>query len=405
MRNKPLNRGLRRAVALAILAASAPVGAADQPDLQQMWQLLQTQQAEIQRLKAQNQTLEERLNATGERVEKVATQTPASSTASAASRTKVGGYGELHYNNLDSKKEMDFHRFVLFFGHQFNDRIRFQSELEVEHVIASRDSGDPGEVEVEQAYIEFDLNDRHRAKGGLFLMPVGILNETHEPTTFYGVERNPVEKNIIPATWWEGGAALSGLLGNHGLSYDVALTSGLKITGPNYAVRSGRQKVAEANANDLAVTGRLRYTGIAGLELAATVLHQSNVGQSLDPNIGAATLFEGHAVYQRGPFGLRALYATWDIGGSGPAATGADRQTGWYVEPSYKIHPKVGLFTRYSRWDNRAGSANSTNTRTAQWNAGVNYWPHEDVVLKFDVQNQSGAANDDGFNLGIGYQF
>jgi phosphate-selective porin len=107
-----------------------------------------------------------------------------------ASKVHIGGYGELHYNNLEKpdgseKKQLDFHRFVLFFGYDFSDSIRFHSELELEHAIAG--DGQPGEIELEQAYIEFDLTENMEAKGGLFLIPVGILNETHEPTTFYGV--------------------------------------------------------------------------------------------------------------------------------------------------------------------------------------------------------------------------
>jgi hypothetical protein len=127
-----------------------------------------------------------------------------SGTGNWAERTTIGGYGEVHYNNLDGsggasdKEEIDLHRFVLFVGHEFNEDIRFFSEIEYEHGVAG--DGQVGEVEVEQAYVEFDLNDRHLARTGVALLPVGIINETHEPTTFYGVERNPVEKDIIPAT-------------------------------------------------------------------------------------------------------------------------------------------------------------------------------------------------------------
>mgnify|MGYP001822965213 CR=1 FL=1 len=112
--------------------------------------------------------------------------------ASSGKQVHIGGYGELHYNNWEfpdgSKfREIDFHRFVLFFGYDFSDSIRFHSELELEHSVAGE--GQNGEIELEQAYIEFDLTENMETKVGLFLMPVGILNETHEPTTFYGVER------------------------------------------------------------------------------------------------------------------------------------------------------------------------------------------------------------------------
>jgi hypothetical protein len=330
--------------------------------------------------------------------------------ASFADKTTVGGYGELHYNNLSGKggasdkDEIDFHRFVLFFGHEFTDNLRFFSELELEHSIASK--SDSGEVELEQAYLQYDINDQHRVTGGLFLTPVGIINETHEPNTFYGTERNPVEKNIIPATWWEAGVMFSGEIAE-GFSYDVAATSGLNTTsGSDYKVRSGRQKVSKADAEDFAYTGRIKWTGIPGLELAATVQYQEDITQSNDSTAGSATLFETHAVFQRGNFGLRALYATWDLDGSGPKSIGADEQTGWYVEPSFQINDNFGVFVRYNEWDNAAGS--SSDTEYQQFDLGVNWWPHRDVVVKIDYQDQDAPAGKtelDGFNVGLGYQF
>ena len=329
--------------------------------------------------------------------------------ASQAKQVHIGGYGELHYNNWEFPdntkfREIDFHRFVLFFGYDFSDSIRFHSELELEHSIAG--DGQNGEIELEQAYIEFDLTENMETKLGLFLVPVGILNETHEPTTFYGVERNPVEKNIIPTTWWEGGAALTGRVGDSGLSYDLAFTSGLD-GGTN--IRGGRQKVSEATANDFAYTGRLKYTGVAGLELAGTAQYQANMAQSLDPDIGAGVLLSTHAIWNISQFQLRALYASWDIDVSSNASAAQqakDRQDGYYLEGSWKFIPNAGVFARYDVWDN-GGVGDTEKTQT---NVGINYWPHEGVVIKFDIQRQDhGAVNAadeaDGFNLGIGYAF
>lgn len=314
--------------------------------------------------------------------------------AAAPGRTSIGGYGELHYNNYDDQTDMiDFHRFVLFFGHEFSDDIRFFSELELEHSLAGDDK--PGEVELEQAYIEFDVNDNTRAKGGLFLVPVGILNETHEPPTFYGVERNPVESQIIPSTWWEAGGAVSGEFGQ-GLSYDVAVHSGLD-GGTN--IRGGRQKVANATAEDFAVTARLKYTGIAGLELAASVQSQGDMTQTSADAIDGGTLFEAHAAYQGEHFGVRTLYANWDIDGDGAGT--ADKQEGYYVETSYRFTESFGVFARQNVW-----SLDTAVEDREQTDLGFNYWPHPNVVVKLDVQSQNNTAGDkDGFNLGIGYQF
>ena len=366
---------------------------------------------ENQTLKVQVEKTEQTALEANETVEALVEATEQVVKSASVSSTTIGGYGELHYNNLEDEngqktESIDFHRFVLFFGHEFNDDLRLFSELELEHSIAG--DGKVGEIELEQAYLEYDINQQHRVKGGLFLMPVGIINETHEPATFYGTERNPVEKNIVPATWWEGGVMFSGDITN-GLSYDLAVTSGLSAKDTNYKIRDGRQKVGKANAESLAYTGRLKWTAIPGIELAATAQYQEDFGQKNGNDFigdaGSATLFETHAVIERGNFGLRALYATWDLDGAGPESNGADEQTGWYVEPSYRINQYFGLFTRYSEWDNQAG--NSSDSEYEQFDLGVNWWPHRDVVVKFDYQNQDQPANGeaDGFNLGLGYQF
>ncbi len=322
------------------------------------------------------------------------------------SHTTVGGYGELHYNNLsdghgDDTKMLDFHRFVLFVNHEFNDDIRLFTEIEIEHSLAG--DGKPGEVEVEQAYVQFDIGENTNINGGVFLMPVGILNETHEPPTFYGVERNPIEKNIIPTTWWEGGAMLSGHY-DSGFSYDLALTSGLD---GGTSVRGGRQKVAKATANNLAATARVKYTGTRGLELAATAQYQDDMNQDTSDDIGSATMIETHARWNIADFTVTGLYARWDIDVAATAPQ-ADKdketQDGAYIEASYKLHPEWGIFVRQNQWDN--GGAG--DTKRTQTDVGVNYWPHEDVVVKADYQAQN--DNDDGygfdgFNLGIGYQF
>ncbi|MDY6979263.1 MAG: porin [Pseudomonadota bacterium] len=392
-----MNRVTPLALMIAGLLGTAPAMAADE-ELRQ----------EIENLKQENRTIMERLNATSEMIEN-------NRSAGAASPVSIGGYGELHYNNLSNnlaggsdKDMLDFHRFVLFFGYEYTDDIRFFSELEIEHAYAadSADGSKPGAVELEQAYVEFDLNDKTSAKGGVFLLPVGILNETHEPPTFYGVERNPVEKNIIPTTWWAAGAELTGRFGQ-GFSYNLGIHEGLKLDpSGDMAVRSGRQKSAEADASDLASTARLKYTGIPGLELAATVQHQTDISQAPGDNLGSANLIEAHAIYTSGAFGLRALYATWDLDGTAPAANGADEQTGWFIEPSYKLTSKFGVFARHNVWDNQAGS--SADTEYSQTDVGFNYWPHEDVVIKMDYQTQDAPAGEneyDGFNVGIGYQF
>ncbi len=356
---------------------------------------------ELDQLKQQVEILQSQLDQTSTTVEGLMQQ-------GSASATTIGGYGELHYNNIETetnglvtgeKKEIDFHRFVLFINHEFSDRVRLFSELELEHSIAGE--GKAGEIELEQAYVEFDLNDNHTAKGGLFLVPVGIINETHEPTTFYGVERNPIEKNIIPATWWEAGAGLDGELAP-GWSYDLAMHSGLNTTSGD--IRDGRQKVGKATANDWAVTGRIKYTGIAGTELALSAQNQADLAQGANADDNSATLIETHAIWNNGPFAVKALYASWNIDGAAPKAAGKDEQDGYYLEGSWKVRSDLGLFARFNSWDKSAGDA--ADSEEDQTNIGLNWWPHEDVVVKLDLESyEKGSTEKNGFNAGIGYQF
>ena len=108
--------------------------------------------------------------------------------SAAASSPTFFGYGELNHSRPrddTSAAIADFARFVIGVGYRFDDRTRFVSELELEHAVSS--ASDPGEIEIEQAYIERDLANGIYAKAGLFLIPSGMLNESHEPTRYYGV--------------------------------------------------------------------------------------------------------------------------------------------------------------------------------------------------------------------------
>ncbi|MYM63249.1 porin [Pseudomaricurvus sp. HS19] len=397
-------------LAVAVGAASLAAQAQQTPSMEEMWQLIQQQQAEIKELKSQLnktdnklQVTEQKLDATADAVEQgvaVGSNEKLAKLASWAEKTSIGGYGEHHFNHKeDGDDQIDAHRYVLYIGHQFTDKVRFFSEFELEHSLAG--DGKPGEVELEQAYIEYDFAEKHSVQIGQFLMPVGILNETHEPDTFYGTERNKVEAEVIPATWWEAGVMALGEIAP-GLSYNAAVHSGLKTD--NFRIRSGRQKNAEATAEDLAFTGRLKYTGIQGLELAATYQYQQDIAQGLLTESAEASLMEAHAIYNIGGFGVRALWAEWDIDGADFEAAEADTQSGWYLEPSYKFTDKLGVFVRYSEWDR--GDKMLSDIDYKAYDYGINYWIHPQVVLKADYTDTVGKNDEgDALNLGVGWSF
>lgn len=317
------------------------------------------------------------------------------------SATHIGGYGELHYNMVkDGDDEVDFHRFVLYFGHDFSDSLRFRSELELEHALAA--DGEPGEVELEQAYLEMDIAPNRFARAGVMLLPIGFLNQTHEPNTFYGVERNRVENRIIPTTWWEAGVALAGR-NTSGLAWEVMLHSGLAAdaaAGSDGFLRSGRQKVAEATSNDLAATAHLSYTIRSGMTVAASLQYQSDLSQQADDGLDEGLLFESHADLQFGAFSLRALVAGWSIEGDNAKATDRDQPFGYYIEPAWRLTESLGLFARLEQVEVQKDAAEDIIT------IGANYWLHPQVVLKADAQRlEKGNAETESLNLGIGYQF
>ncbi|PCJ62475.1 MAG: porin [Planctomycetota bacterium] len=362
---------------------------------------------EIQELKKKVSENEKKIEATADSIEDSGVKSGV-----AFGNTTLGGYGELHMNQLSgkedgtsSKREIDFHRFVLFVEHKFTDRIKLYSEFEIEHVIASK--SDAGEVEIEQAFIDFEYINDHHVWGGLFLIPVGFLNETHEPPTFYGVERNPVEKNILPSTWWEAGAMFKGQITEE-LSYDFGIHSGLNVgSGDSYKIRSGRQKVSKASARAFASTGRITYRPMAGFDLSLALHFQQDLTQKTEVESVSAFMFNLNVSYQHKGFGIKALYAHWILDGDGPDAIGADTQSGFYLEPSYRINDNWGVFARYAMYNNAAGS-NGGDSEKSQFNIGVNYWPHEKIVVKLDFEDQfyeNDSGERRGINLGIGYQF
>ena len=410
----------KRVLTLAVLSAISVSAMAADPSNAEIMQMMKEMKEEMADLKKENENLKGEVEDVAGSVDAVADATDEAIKAQVklSNKTTIGGYGELHYNNLrdqkgsSNKDQMDFHRFVLFINHEFNDKMRLVTELELEHSLAG--DGKPGEVELEQAYIQYDLTAKTSITGGLFLTPVGILNETHEPPTFYGVERNDVEKNIIPTTWWEGGAMVEHEFID-GLTANLSATSGLDSDGGSFKPRDARQKVAEAEAKTFAYNARLKYTAIPGVELAGTINYQDNFCQNEINGCGSATLYEGHVVYNKDNFGLRALYAWWDIDGSAVKEVGADEQYGYYVEPSYRFDDAIvmgqdiGIFARYALWNNKDGSGGGSENEYKQYNAGFNWWIDKDVVVKVDYQIQDvGSAISkelDGLNVGLGYQF
>jgi predicted porin len=270
-------------------------------------------------------------------------------------------------------------------------------------------------------------------KGGLFLIPLGILNETHEPPTYYGVERNEVETRIIPTTWRELGVGVHGLLGSSGLRYDVGITTGFdsgKLDDPSTGVRSAHQEGQLANAQDLSVYGALNYRR-SGLLVGAGVF-TGNTGQNGATNPllkgvdARLTMWDVHAQYKVGRLDLQAVYADGKLADADQLnaailATSAEpfaapnRMKGAYVQAAYHVYKADKLdfapFVRLEGIDIRQqedpanGLFQDPHNHERITTAGFNFWVHPQVVLKADVQRYRTDSTKDRFDLGIGYMF
>jgi hypothetical protein len=244
-------------------------------------------------------------------------------------------------------------------------------------------------------------------KTGVVLMPIGITNETHEPPTFYGVKRPVVETSIIPTTWYSTGISFNHQFDN-GWSYDLMVSEGLKTDDPTstpgadpFDLKAGKQKASFSAAYDLALTGRVVYRGIRGLEVAAYAQQQPDLDQSARTSYAdGATMLGGHVVYQLSDVTVKALYARWDLEGDAAKAAGKDVQAGGYLELDWQPLQKWGAFVRQSAW------SQVQDVDASQTDLGINYYPDPDIVFKgsYQLQNDD-AGNSDGFYLGMGYQF
>lgn len=343
--------------------------------------------------------------------------------------TTVGGYGEIHFvDPSDATPTADVARVVIYLAHSFDDRLTFRSELEVEHARLEA-GGSEGEVALEQAYLDYRFSDRFTLRSGLVLIPIGIINETHEPPTFNGVARPTVERNVIPSTWREIGVGALGQIGG-GWSYRAFIVNGIKAEGfsAGSGIRGGRQEGQKASFANYALTGRVEWArpglkvGFAGL-YGGTADTNSAVGEGA---FGApVTVLAADARWQSGPWSARALLANVAISEAEAINTayGADvgsRIQGGYVEGAYDLMPlltsadrgRLDAFVRYEFLNTQADvpagvTADPANDRTLV-TGGLTFRPTSDVAFKADyaiLRNDASAGEGETFSLGVGFSF
>ena len=345
------------------------------------------------------------------------------------------GYMEMHFNQASGQpNQLDFHRFILLFGHTFSPRIKFWSEVEIEHVFMEGGE-EGGELAIEQAYLDFFMKPELNFRAGVLLAPVGIINERHEPPAFYGVERPFVDTVVIPTTWFDAGFGIHGDLGR-GFSYKLYGMAPPDATGfsAEEGIRGGLQKGFLSTVNDLGVTGRVEYRGVPRLTLGSSFF-VANTGfrfPNKTPNLNLnprLSLFEFDGRYRWQRFEFRSEFAqlwtsqTAELNRALEQQMGfnpnfARSQLGYYGEAAYHVLPfrktlDVAPFFRFERFNTQHRMAQGFQPlpqfdRTA-YTLGFSLRPSPDVALKLDYQFMRNRSEvipiRNRFNVGIGWWF
>lgn len=349
-------------------------------------------------------------------------------------QTVVSSYGEINYTrprDASNQAQTDVARAVIGITHRFDEKTKMVAEFEWEHAVTSK--SDNGESEVEQLYVEHDIKPGLSGKAGLFLMPVGFLNTSHEPTAYYGVYRNFVETAIIPTTWREAGFALSGTYDN-GLSWDAGLTTGFDLSkwdatsgdGRDSPLRAIHQEGQLAKSHDLSMHAAVNWRGVPGLTLGGFVFSgkAGHATTGFAANDARTTLWDLHARYNPGKLDLTALYARGTISNTdalnltfaGQATPVPSTFAGWYVQGAYQLWKNEDYsltpFLRYEQFNTAksysampAGLGFAVGPDEKVTTIGASFKIGEGVVLKADFQKFKQDSSRDRYNLGAGYSF
>ena len=343
----------------------------------------------------------------------------------------VGGYGEFLYESkastlqdkthVGTEKTADALRMVLYTGYKFSDRVVFNSEIEFEHGGFS-DEHPEGEAIAEFYYLDFLLDKAINLRAGQMLVPMGFVNELHEPPAFLGARRPQVEQTIIPSTWHEIGFGIHGELAGH-LIYRLYLMNGLNGARFNASgIADGRQDGNKTNAQSLAWTGRLDWTPRPGLLLGSS-FYTGNSNQTGSGEAITTTVWDTHAEYRAQGFQFRALYASTTNRAAGvealatadPARAVGTKQWGGYLEAGYDLlkGSKTALipYVRFERLDTQQAVAQGIEKDLSQdrtlLTMGVAFKPIPQVAVKADWTRDENRAQTgrDQFSLALGYTF
>lgn len=348
-----------------------------------------------------------------------------------ASAVTMGAYGEMLYNQPNGDNgELDVQRLVLLMGYRFNDKTQFVTEIELEHV---------EEVFVEQAFVNYNIANNVSLRGGLMLVPMGIINEFHEPTTFNGTERPELDNVIVPTTWRELGIGVNGRFNEISLGYQAYLFNGFKSTlgdgeggvsgvlRGSDGLRGGRQKGIKSTIDSPTFSTKFDYYGIPGLRLGLSgYFGKTQAADDIEAiegaNIGISMVgLDARYAYERFTARAQFIHASLSDTDEYNTLTGADLGSalqGWYIEGAFNILPthndqRLYAFARYEMYDTHASTSGSLVKNDAynrtDFTTGLTYHIAPGVVLKGDYQFRGNAADNsdvkDRLNFGIGVWF
>jgi hypothetical protein len=350
----------------------------------------------------------------------------------------VTGYGETHFNvPIDNDpgrpNEFDAHRFVIGVNARLADWIFLSAEIDYEHAAQ--------ELEFEMGYLDFLLDPKVNFRVGTVLIPVGFLNEYHEPTLFWTVERPQFQSRIIPTSWNGTGGGFFGTFGNFlgGMNYRVYAVNSLDSVATNgrfrsgSGIRSGRLLPDHAIAEDIALTGRVEFSNLfPGFQLGGSFYTGETTHSSLEQG-GQTTVLEADIKYRYKWFEMNASFANIHINnaveitnalvaqgrGDGNVASnllGYNIQAGihWPQLLGKSTSHDVVTHFMYEFIDTQnqmsAGLTQQTGSKgeTDVYTAGVTWFPSTtNVSLKMDYTHQRflDGTSTDQVNFGMAYMF
>ena len=377
-------------VVVALLAAgllARPARAEDLSDkIQRMEQELNEMKRELQAQKeAQQKAAAEQAERDKQAQEKQAKEDTATQATAGASyrelldRVKLGGYGSLRYEASDlaqQKNEFVLRRFVLTVDANIATRLRSYFELEferfrkleIEKTVQPGSGGLNGEqaieatnnseISLEQAWLQYDIQDWLKLRTGGVLVPVGRFNINHDDNRWDLPRRSLIDRGVpvLPSTaaWDELGVGFLGdvpISDEALLNYQVYVMNGVSLDSEfETVVEAGNPKrsVTEIKlspstggfAEDVkyakAVAGRVAFSPALGHELAGSFYY----GQYTPDFLGKQDLWslglDGRSGY--GPFEIEAegLFTRFDGTGNvaRQLATAARDQSSVSSDPS-----------------------------------------------------------------------